>query len=264
MWRWAWPFTMIRGQEEIWLIAGEDVRFALRTSHIEPVFQILGRLDSGLDEKELSASAPEVRAEVTRLLEQLRSERLLVPVQALAGPLAGGDSLRVEVIGEGGLAGEIRARLPVSGEADAVWVFCQDGLDLHAMLEFNTSALARGRRWCWVTSGPAARAYVSPLFLPDAGPCAACLLRHFRQLSPAPEVYDVLLAHGQAQGQFPTAHFPSAGLGVVAALLTWKLSLLEAPAVSSALYRLHVVEDTSLTISSHPVFRDPECPICRH
>ena len=39
-------------------------------------------------------------------------------------------------------------------------------------------------------------------FLPDAGPCLACLLTHFEKLSPAPELYADLRDH--ALRQLPT------------------------------------------------------------
>ena len=104
--------------------------------------------------------------------------------------------------------------------------------------------------------GPLARAYVGPLVLPDAGPCLACLLGHFRLLSPLPEVYDVLLAHA---GPFSPAPFPDAGIAVCAALVAWKLAQVGAEPASPAVYALHVVDAASLEISSHRVFRDSEC-----
>ena len=43
--------------------------------------------------------------------------------------------------------------------------------------------------WLWVSTGAMSRGYVSPVFLPDAGPCLGCLLRHGRLLSPAREIH---------------------------------------------------------------------------
>jgi bacteriocin biosynthesis cyclodehydratase domain-containing protein len=261
VWTWAWPFTLTQHQGEIWLIAGEDVRFALQTSQPDAVLRGLQRIDGQVSLPRLLEEANEARDELSQILEHLRGERLLIPADA-SHPRAG---FHVELVGDGELARALKeTSLPLGGTtttSGAVWLFCQDSLDYHAVLEFNATCLAEHRRWCWITTGPSARAYLSPLFHPDAGPCAACLLHHFRRLSPAPEVYDALIQHGRQQGDFQPGHFAAAGRDLVARLAAWKLSLLDQP--HSALYRLHVVEADALTTSSHLVFYDPECLHCR-
>jgi bacteriocin biosynthesis cyclodehydratase domain-containing protein len=111
----------------------------------------------------------------------------------------------------------------------------------------------------WITTGPGGRAYVGPLFVPDAGPCAACLLVHFKRLSPAPELYDALIAHDGAIAATP---FPDAALEMVAALARWKLSLAANP-MAAALYALHVIEVGDLIVTAHAPLIDVECTQCR-
>jgi ribosomal protein S12 methylthiotransferase accessory factor len=107
------------------------------------------------------------------------------------------------------------------------------------------------------------RAYVGPLFLPDAGPCLSCLLYHFRRLSPVPELYDALANHARAAGPVAAVPFPGPAAAMVQQLLLWKAALAGESEAPAALYRLHVLEVASLEVSSHRVFVDPECPECR-
>jgi bacteriocin biosynthesis cyclodehydratase domain-containing protein len=107
------------------------------------------------------------------------------------------------------------------------------------------------------------RAYISPLFLPDAGPCLGCLLGQFRRVSPVPELYDALTEHARAGRPITPSPFPLHALAVLLQLIAWKASLsgrVEAPAV---LFRLHVLEADTMEITTHRVFLDPECPECR-
>ncbi|MDQ3299414.1 MAG: TOMM precursor leader peptide-binding protein [Myxococcota bacterium] len=104
---------------------------------------------------------------------------------------------------------------------------------------------------------------VGPLFVPDAGPCAECLLVHFKRLSPVPELYDVLLAHGERGGAIAAVELPEAAIATTAALARWKLGLVAAPVASPALYALHVVSVAELTVSAHAPLVDIECAACR-
>jgi bacteriocin biosynthesis cyclodehydratase domain-containing protein len=107
------------------------------------------------------------------------------------------------------------------------------------------------------------RGYVSPAFLPQAGPCLGCLVRQFRRLSPAPALYDALLEHGEQGRPFAQAVFPDEGSVVLSQLVLWKWRLLGPAVPSPALYRLHVLEAGALEVSSHRVFVDPDCPDCQ-
>jgi bacteriocin biosynthesis cyclodehydratase domain-containing protein len=106
------------------------------------------------------------------------------------------------------------------------------------------------------------RGYVSPLFLPVAGPCLACLLGHFRRLSPAPEIYADLIEHARRGLLVRPVDFPAEGVAILRALVLWKASLLAHSAPPAAAYRLHVLETESMEVSAHRVFVDPECPDC--
>ena len=134
-------------------------------------------------------------------------------------------------------------------------MFCQDRLDYHEALRFNRRCLETGTPWLWATTGPMGRAYVSPLFLPDAGPCLACLLNHFRRLSPAPDFYDDLSAHAAAGRPIAPVPFPGPAVEIVRQLIVWKAGLTGEPEAPAALYRLHVLEVGSLEVTSHRVLR---------
>ena len=102
------------------------------------------------------------------------------------------------------------------------------------------------------------------MLLPDAGPCLACLLGHFRRLSPLPELHDELVLHARQGGTIEPSPFPAAGVAILAQLAAWKASeWLARPEPPAALYRLHVLEVGSLEVSSHAVLLDAECVACR-
>ena len=112
--------------------------------------------------------------------------------------------------------------------------------------------------WIWSSTGPMGRAYVSPLFLPDAGPCLACLLTHFRRLSPAADLYDDLTAHAAAGKPVQAVPFPGPAVEILRQLISWKASLVAEPQAAT-LYRLHVVEvgDRGLTRAMRTRFAGP-------
>jgi bacteriocin biosynthesis cyclodehydratase domain-containing protein len=88
------------------------------------------------------------------------------------------------------------------------------------------------------------------------------LLGHFRRLSPAPEVYDGLLAHARLGRSVEPVPFPKEAAAILVQLALWKIALLAQLEAQPALYRLHVLETETLEVSSHRVFVDPECPEC--
>ena len=227
----ALPFSVLPARDTVRLVAGEDVRFTLSAPGVETWLPALfAALDGRPLEEALGAVEPARRDEARRLIDRLRGERVLVDAPARA------------------------ARR--SGEPK---VFRQDRLDYDAALRFNRDAR---EPWIWATTGPAQRAYVSPVFLPDAGPCLECLIRHFRGLSPAAEIYDALIEHARAGGEIRPSPFPPAGAAIVDQIVAWKTAMFAEPEPPAALYSLHVVEAASLEVSTHPVLADPECPSC--
>ena len=106
------------------------------------------------------------------------------------------------------------------------------------------------------------RGYVSPAFRPDAGPCLACLIEHYRRLSPAPELYEELIEHSRRGQPIAPAPFPPEALVILSQLVLWKVSLMNQAEPSAALYRLHVLEIETMEISTHRVFIDTVCPAC--
>jgi bacteriocin biosynthesis cyclodehydratase domain-containing protein len=252
-------FTVVRGPGVVWLVAGEDVRYRLGAADPAWLADLLARCDGRSTTADLAGSvAVAHRDDAAAVIARLLEERVLVdgtPAQAhVALPAA------YRVTGTGVLADRLR-----TGErADAALeVYVQDRLDHAALLAHHTAALAAQRRWLWVTTGPGGRAYVSPLFVPGAGACAACLVLHFKRLSPVPELYDALIAHGAAGSAIAPSEFPDAAVDVTQAIARAKLALAAEPVAPSALYALHVVEVASLTVSSHEPIADPECTACR-
>jgi bacteriocin biosynthesis cyclodehydratase domain-containing protein len=249
-------FTVVRDAAAIWLVGGEDVRFRVGLAEPAWLAELLDRCDGRSTTDELVVTAPPAhRDDAAAVLARLLGERVLVegtPAQAHAAQPA-----TYRVTGTGALADRLRA----SARADAtIEVFVQDALDHAALVAHNAAALAARRRWMWVTTGPGGRAYVGPLFVPDAGPCAACLVLHFRRLSPVPDLYDALLAH---TGPMTPSVIPDGALDTTLALARWKLALVAEPLAPAALYALHVVEVDRLVVTSHAPLADPECTACR-
>jgi bacteriocin biosynthesis cyclodehydratase domain-containing protein len=258
----AIPFTVLAEGDRVRLVAGEDFRWTLNGAGIGNWLPSWLPLLDGRHTLEvlLSHLPPEHRAAAQQLLDHLASERVLIdgPVEA-AHP---GRRYRMCVEG----TGVLRAGLNTMAEGDdslpIISVLCQDRLDMDEALRFNESYLRGSSPWLWVSCAALSRGYLSPVFLPDAGPCLACLLGHFRRLSPMPDLYDKLAAHARTGGSLATAPFPEAGVAILQQLLGWKIDLLGRREAPAAVYRLHVLEVASLEVSSHPVTVDPECPAC--
>jgi bacteriocin biosynthesis cyclodehydratase domain-containing protein len=249
-------FTCVVAEGIVWLVAGEDVRYRLDPDGDPAWLQAaIARCDGSRTLEAIVADVPNARrADAETALRRLYEERVLVDGTASEAHAAAPPGYRV--IGTSRLAELIRA----ASTDGPIELFVQDTLDHAALLAHN--AIAARRRWMWITSGAGTRAYVGPLFVPDAGACAACLLVHFKRLSPAPDLYDALIAHGEQGRPFAAAELPAPALEVTAALVRWKLALAAQPIASPALYALHVVELASLTVTSHAPIRDPECAAC--
>jgi bacteriocin biosynthesis cyclodehydratase domain-containing protein len=260
----ALPFTFLTGADRVRLAAGEDYRYTLSGSGLETWLpDWLPLLDGGrtLDEA-LQALPDDRRAAARELTAQLYGERVLIDGPALAAH----SPYPYRLVPEG--TGRLREGLPSPQRDDGVptrvlTVLCQDRLDYDEVLRFNRRCLEGDAPWLWATCGPMARGYVSPVFLPDAGPCLECLLRWFRRLSPAPELYADLIDHARQGRPILPAPFPVTAAIVLRQLVLWKAEALAAHDPPAALYRLHVLETATMETTAHRVFADPECPTCR-
>jgi bacteriocin biosynthesis cyclodehydratase domain-containing protein len=250
----------LTGTDVVRLVAGEDIRYTLKAPGIDrwlPDF--LRKLDGTKPLAILLEELPHIHRESAGdVIARLRSERVLTDAPAASAHSAGRYRLQIE--GRGALCDAMKALVSESSESKVLRLFCQDNLDYKAALNFNADCLKGESPFLWATTGPMSRGYVSPVFLPDAGPCLECMVRHFQRLSPAPEIYEHLMAQ---RSQIVPSSFPEHGLDVMKHLIFWKVSLMTETPPPPAQYRLHVLEIASLEISSHRVFADPECPACQ-
>jgi bacteriocin biosynthesis cyclodehydratase domain-containing protein len=259
------PYTVLTDRNTVRLVAGEDFRCTFTGPGIEGWLPgLLTNFDGRQSVEQVlrTLSAP-FREQALKLVERLYGERILSDATATAAPSA--LPYRLDVIGTGRLLEflEPRCRLPEREDSLPVLaVLCQDRLDYEAALQFNRRCRAGTAPWLWASYGPISRAYVSPVFWPDAGPCLACLVRHFQRLSPAPEIYAGLIDHARRDGPIKPVPFPPEGINVLAGLVRWKGALLGQHEPAAAVHRLHVLETDTLEVTSHRVFADPECPDC--
>jgi bacteriocin biosynthesis cyclodehydratase domain-containing protein len=258
--RLALPFTLVPDGDTLHLVAGEDVRYSLRCEEwTNDCAHLLRRCDGRSELPSLLGELPETaHAPVLQLVERLYGERILVdgPVESIHRA----QEYQPTVVGSGQLAQQLNGR---SGTDRPLYVLCQDSLDYHAALQFNRQRLSAGDGpWLWVSSGPMNRVLVSPVFLPHAGPCLACLWRHFRRLSPTPHLYDGLMRHGAVGGEFAPSELSREALVLVEQIVRWKVENLRLHIAPPACYQLHVLELDTLEISLHRVLVDPTCSDC--
>jgi bacteriocin biosynthesis cyclodehydratase domain-containing protein len=254
-------FTVLTGPDRVRLVAGEDFRYTLSGPGLEgwlPAW--LPALDGRRTAEEVLALLPEEqRAAGGQVLARLYGERVVLDGPAPAAHTPGRFALAVE--GAGPLADGLRGQVRQAG-GRAVAVLAQDRLDYDEVLRFNTRCLKGEAPWLWASTGPQGRGYVSPVFLPEAGPCLACLLGTFERLSPAPEIYADLIEHARAGRPIAPAPFPERGTRLLEELVLWKADLMGRAEPPAALFRLHVLEAEALEVTAHRVFVDPECPAC--
>jgi bacteriocin biosynthesis cyclodehydratase domain-containing protein len=258
----ALPFTFLTSADQVRLVAGEDLRYTLTGPQIEQWLpDWLASLDGSRTLTQALAELPEnTRESAGRLASRLLGERVLVDGPACAAHV--GASYRLLIEGSGPLYDSL-ASLADQADRPPLRVLCQDRLDYEEALRFNASCLQGKTPWLWLSWGALQRGYVSPVFLPDAGPCLACLLGHFQQRSPLPEVYDELRAHARQGKPIAPLPFPVRGQAILRELLLWKVVLLKEPVAPAALYQLHVLETATLEVTAHRVFAAPECSACR-
>lgn len=256
--RLAFPFSVLTDPDTVRLIAGEDFRFTLTAPTLDRWLPpILALCDGRLSRDEIVQRLdPEQQARAREWLARLYGERILV--NGSASEAHRPRSCRLAVEGRGELADRLRERNEPG--TDALQILCQDGLDYEEALRFNRARRIGPSPWLWASTGAMSRGYVSPVFLPDAGPCLACLLAQFRTLSPTPALYDALAEHVRRGGVVEPVPFPAEGTAILEQLVRWKAALLALAEPPAALYRLHVLEADTFEVSTHTVFRDPECP----
>jgi bacteriocin biosynthesis cyclodehydratase domain-containing protein len=260
--RLAYPFTILTDAGIVRLVAGEDYRYTLTSPELDRwlpamIAQLTGkeplaRLLEGLDSTQ--------RESALQIVQQLLGERVLVDGAAADAHLA--RSFRIELQGTGRLRELLEAETTSTGQAPLV-VLCQDRLDYEETLALNRRCREAMTPFLWASYGAMNRAYVSPLFLPDAGPCFGCLLRSFQRLSPAPEIYDALRDHTRRGRSIAATDFPREGLLILQGMVLWKLQQAAAELCDPALYRLHVLERANFEVTTHRVFADPLCAECR-
>jgi bacteriocin biosynthesis cyclodehydratase domain-containing protein len=266
--RLALPFTTLTGRDTVRLIAGEDFRYSLTGAGVESWLpEFLSRIDGRQTlESALGPLSQDRREAALEIVERLYGERVLVDGTVVDAHRAA--KYRLVAEGCGTLRERLEARTSTLNEAGVMEqarplvIFCQDRLDYAAALEFNRRRRTGADPWLWATYGPLARAYVSPLFWSDAGPCLHCLVRHFQRLSPVPALYDELMKRSGQEERISAVPFSDVALTMLEALALWKFSAASEPEAPPALYRLHVLEVGTMEVSTHRVFTDPECSDC--
>ena len=186
--RFALPFTVLTGPDTVRLIAGEDFRYTLTGPGLEEWLpDLLASFDGRRLIGELTARLePRLREPAAQMVDRLYGERVL------GRRACRGRSSRKALHAHGrGSWGTGRS----SRSDGCEWVGrCGSFADpvpgptrLRRGCSGSTAATSDGASpWLWATCGPMTRGYVSPAFRPDAGPCLACLIEHYRRLSPAP------------------------------------------------------------------------------
>lgn len=261
--RLATPMTIVAEGDRVHLIAGEDTRYTLAVGDFAALFAtVLRSCDGSRSADDLLTRLPHPSRDQGRILiERLYGERVLIdggPEELKRAPVS-----EYQILAEG--EGPLVARLhdPQEGKL-RLPVLCQSVLDYHSAIQFNLRNRQGRNPWLWVSTGATERAYVSPLFLPHAGPCLSCLLRTFQRLSPASMLYDVLMDHGKQGGEFRATPVSERVLTILEELVRWKCESFHQDRPVIPVFRLHVLELATMEVRVHRVFRDPTCPACSH
>ncbi len=260
----ALPFTILSSPHRVRLVAGEDFRYTLEGAELDSWLPVwLPLLDGRRTLVEALAALPEERRTAAReVVQRLYGERVLIDGPPASAHTPSAFTLVLE--GEGLLRQSLTSACQSASDSASrpFPLLCQDRLDYDEALRFNRRCAGGNTPWLWASSGAMSRGYVSPLFLPDAGPCLECLLNHFQRRSPVPEFYTGLIAHAQQGRPIEATPLPGRALAMLAHLVLWKAELGQEAHPPAALFRLHVLEVATLEITSHRVFSDPECPTC--
>ena len=170
----ALPFTVLAGADAVHLVAGEEFRYTLNGPGLEALASRLALPDDGpVHARRAVARVGRARARAAlAAVERLAGERVLIDGPAVEAHPA----RRYRLAPEGRAAWVADLQSSAHEEETAsLPVLCQDTLDYDEALGFNRRCLAAAGPWLWVSTGPLVRGLVSPVFLPDAGPCLACL-----------------------------------------------------------------------------------------
>jgi bacteriocin biosynthesis cyclodehydratase domain-containing protein len=260
----ALPFTFLSSPDRVRLVAGEDFRYTLDGAQLDIWLpHWLPLLDGRRSLAEVLAALPDERRSAAReVIARLYRERVLIDGPAASAHKPCACTLVVE--GEGVLRQAVTSACQFDSETSdrCLPVLCQDRLDYEEALRINRRCLDEKTPWLWSSCAALSRGYVSPLFLPDAGPCLECLYNHFRQRSPLPEFYAEMIEHARQGRPIAATPLPERALQMLAQLTLWKAELVREANPPAALFRLHVVEAATLEITSHRVFLDPECSAC--
>lgn len=273
--RLAYPFTVLTSANTVRLIAGEDFRYTLTAPDLDRWLPPLIERFTGRETVPVLVNGltPSQREAAFQIINHLYGERVLVDGSACDAHVPS----KYRVVFEGVIPftpspspperrGENSAHPPASppelSDAPRLTVLVQDRLDYEEALRCNRRCRDTKTPLLWVSYAPLNRAYVSPLFLPDAGPCFGCLLRSFHRLSPAPEIYDALREHARQGKPIEPVEFPHEAHLILQGIVRWKLQQAELEMPGPALYRLHVLEREHFEVSTHRVFVDPFCPEC--
>ncbi len=264
--KFAFPFTIISKQNTVKLVAGEDYRYTLTGANLDSWLpSLLAKIDGNTSTKEILENLDEtLKQQALAILERLYGERVLIENFLLKTNLT--ENYKLKVFGSGKvfeLLQNVAEKESSKSSQKTVKILCQDRLDYQQILTFNQQRLAENSLFLWVSYGAMTRGFVSPVFFPNIGACLACLITQFKRLSPAPEIYQDLIEHAQDLKNINAVSFPDYGVKMLEQLVLWKLSLLQQPELPASIYRLHVLETSSLEISSHQVFIAPDCPECR-
>jgi hypothetical protein len=256
----ALPFTILTEKNKVRLIAGEDFRYTFTAPDIDSwAPQILNKLNGKTQVKDLLTEFTQSQQNnIIDLITRLYGERILV--DGLTDIPLSQKPYSLKLFGKGLILEKLKENSVES--QNQILVLCQEDLNYYELLEFNKMALKKSKPWIWVSYGAMTRGFVSPIFLPQAGSCLACLLDQFQKLSPMPELYQELINYGKENKEFIGVSFPNEGLEILKSLVLWKLALLNKEASQVPIYRLHVLEIESLEVSSHRVFANPECIYC--
>lgn len=258
--RFLFPFTILSQPNRVHLVAGEDFRYSFEGKGIEtwcPDF--LAQIDGSSSLEDLLQKVPQpFQKSAESLFARLYQERILMDALALHAHIPQQFSLQLE--GAKSFLNLFSDSSHSQEGEKTLKLLCQDSLDYQQCLDFNETCLQEDVFYLWLSTGAMNRAYLSPLFHPKVGPCLHCMLRQFQARSPFPEVYDLLKQHPSEK--IRSTPFSEQGLQLLKSLTLLKKEWTQESDPPPTLYRLHVLEVSSLEVNTYRIRKDPECPSC--
>jgi len=270
--------TVIAEDSVVHLIAGEDFRFTIQTGDATPAIarvlrgcqgdRPLADLLAGLDPAQRDLAPSDCRPSAVRT-DALRRPAPPSTRDSLANRNRGGQHPRPA--GPGVVAVHRWSALSVSGgkhnaeqpqprrclarsRAGPAGSRPRPGAGIQ-----SPAIGGRGRGLALGHHGPPLARVCQPGH-PQTGPPLS-RVRHFRRLSPAPQLYDVLERPAEPIRFVPGE--PAEPLArIVLEIANWKLRRLGQSPAAASQFALHVVEGETLETTLHPVWLDPTCPGC--